>query len=281
MLAIALGLGVAVTYGTGDFFGGVASSRARVASVIVLAHLAGALGLLVVVPFAGGRVSVAALADGAAGGLIGLCGLLLFYRGLAGGRMAVVAPVSAVVAAMVPVLVGVLRGERLGALAVLGIVAALVGVVLVSTGEGTASGRPVMRSVRDDVLLALGAGLAFGVVFAILGSVPDDGGLWPVLAQRVTSTTAVSLALVASGSFALPGPGARRPSLASGLLDTAANALFVLAARAGDLAVAGVLGSLYPVATVVLAWRVLHEHVRPVQIVGVVIALGGAGLLAV
>jgi drug/metabolite transporter (DMT)-like permease len=217
---------------------------------------------------------------GGCAGVCGLGGLLLFYRALAGGRMAVVAPTSAVAAAVVPVVVGLTTGERVGALGLVGIAAALTGVVLVSSGEGNAAGRSTTRSVAADAALALAGGSAFGVVFALLGSVGDDSGLWPVLAQRATSVGVLAVVLVVLRQAALPPAGARTHAAAAGLLDTGANALFVLAARAGDLAVAGVLGSLYPVATVVLASRVLGEHIRAIQIAGIVLAIAGAALLA-
>lgn len=280
MIAVVLGFGVALTYGTADFFGGLASSRGRAAIIVLWSQMVGLLGIALVAPVAGGRPVLRDMVAGGTAGIVGLSGLILFYRALSGGRMAVVAPTSAVAAAIVPVTAGLVGGEHLDTLGVLGMVVALVGVVLVSSGEGNAAGRVTTRSVGADAGLALAAGVAFGVVFAILGSVGRDSGVWPVLAQRGVSVTVLAVVLLASRTLELPPPGTRTKACAAGLLDTSANALFVLAARQGDLAVAGVLGSLYPVATVVLASRVLREHIRLVQVAGIILAVAGATLLA-
>ena len=140
MLAVLLGLSVAVTYGTGDFFGGMATARSRPSVVVLWSQLGGLVGIAALAPLAGGRPSAGDLVRGSLAGVAGLGGLVLFYRALAGGRMAVVAPTSAVAAAVVPVAVGLATGERVGLLGVAGIGAALTGVVLVSRGEESATG---------------------------------------------------------------------------------------------------------------------------------------------
>jgi drug/metabolite transporter (DMT)-like permease len=276
VLAVLLGLGVAVSYGTGDFFGGVATSRSRPALIIVWSQVAGLVGIVVLAASVGGRLDAHDLLFGAAAGVCGVP----FYRALSGGRMAVVAPTSAVTAAIVPVVVGLLGGERLGLLGFGGVAAALTGVVLVSSGEGEAMGSPTTRSVRADAALAIAGGVGFGVVFALLGQVGDNSGLWPVLAQRGTSVTVLATILLLRRELQPLPATARIPAGIAGVLDTLANALFVLSARAGDLAVVGVLASLYPVTTVLLAARVLGEHIRPVQIAGIALAIAGAALLA-
>jgi len=287
--AVLLGLLVAAVYGAGDFFGGLASRRRSASLVVLWAQAAGLVGLLLLVPLVGGSPSGRDLWLGAAAGLVGLVGVLLLYRGLAVGRMSVVAPVTAVGAAFVAFVVGVAGGEGLPATRLAGAALALGGVAVVSrppdeppaeaarpggpgTGAGSRGGNPLV-----ELGLALGAGTAFGLVFALLAEVGRAAGLWPVLVQRAASVPTLLAIAVAAG---LP----RRATLSdlrlivpAGLCDATANVLFVLAARAGALSVVGVVSSLYPAGTVLLAALVLKERVSASQ--GLGLALAGAGVI--
>lgn len=279
MLAVGLGLLVATTYGAGDFFGGLASRRRSATLVVLWSQGAGLAALLVLVPLLGGSPGPADLGLGVAAGLIGLCGVLLLYRGLAVGRMAVVAPVTAVGAAFVPFVAGVAGGEELPASRLAGAVLALAGVALVSRGHAD-PGEQAKESPLVELALALGAGIAFGVVFVLLARVGGDAGLWPVLTQRAAS---VPTLLVASSVAGVPRRATRtdlRLIVPAGLCDAGANALFVAASRAGALSVVGVVSSLYPAATVLLASVVLKERVTRSQGVGLVLAGTGVVLLA-
>jgi len=280
-----LGLLVAVVYGAGDFLGGLASRRLPVSLVVLWSQGTGLLGLMLVVPLVGGSPSGLDIGLGAVAGVAGLCGVLLLYRGLSVGRMSVVAPVTAVAAAFVTFVVGVLGGEGLPPTRLAGAVLALGGVALVSRDpsapfEGSQSqGR--FGAPRAELGLALGAGLAFGGVFVLLSNVGDDAGLWPILTQRVA---AVSMVLASALVARMPRrvtPGDLRIIVPTGLCDAGANVLFILASRAGDLSVVGVLSSLYPAATVLLAALVLKERLNRAQDLGLLLAAAGVVLLAV
>ncbi|WP_409332349.1 EamA family transporter [Trujillonella humicola] len=269
-MAVVLALASAVVYGTADFLGGLASRRATVPAVVALSQAAGLVALLLLLPWLGGPVTGADLLWGAGAGVAGATGLLVFFRALAGGVMSVVAPTTAVTAAAVPVLVGVATGDRIGVPAGLGILLALVAVALVSAEEGL----DALRAARPAALLpALLAGLAFGCFFVLLDRTGEDSGLTPLVTARVASIGLVVL-VAAAGRRPLRPPRAALPLvLVSGVLDMAANALFLLATQApGQLAVTGVLASLYPVSTVVLAQVVLRERLAPAQVAGLAAA---------
>ena len=279
-VAVFLGLLVALTYGAGDFLGGLSSRRLDAVTVVQSSQLVGLAGLTVAVLLVPDQVLLGAdLVRGAAAGTAGLLGLVLLYRGLAAGAMSIVAPVSAVGAAVLPLAWGLGQGERPSALALVGVALALVAVALVSSpgnDEAVAAGR------SREITLALLAGAAFGVLFILLGDTSDDSGLWPVFSARVTSATLVTLVLLGMGRPPrVPPVGTRALVAGAGLLDVAANALFVYAARAGLLSLVAVLSSLYPAATVVLARVVLHERTDRRQQAGLVAALAGVVLIAV
>jgi drug/metabolite transporter (DMT)-like permease len=276
-VAVVLALASAVVYGASDFLGGLSSRRASVFGVVVVSQAVGLLALLVLLPWLGGPVQPADLAWGAAAGLAGAAGLVVFFRALASGVMSVVAPVTAVTAAAVPVLVGLASGDSVTAWAAVGIALALVAVVLVSADGGLSA----LRTARPASLLpALVAGAAFGVFFVLLDRISSDAGLTPLVAARVVSAAFVGgLALVGRRSLRVP-----RPALplvaASGVGDMSANALFLLATQQGGaLAITGVLASLYPVSTVVLAQLVLRERLGRAQVAGLVTAVAAVVLI--
>lgn len=278
-VAVLLGLLVALSYGAGDFLGGLSSRRLDAVTVVQASQLVGLTGLAIAVLLVPDQVLLASdLVRGAVAGAVGLLGLVLLYRGLAVGAMSIVAPVSAVGAAVLPLAWGLGNGERPGPVALLGVALALVAVALVSSpanDESVAPGR------SKEIALALLAGAAFGVLFILLGDTSDDSGLWPVLGARVASATLVTVVLLGRGRPPrVPPVGTRALVAGAGLLDVAANALFVYAARAGLLSLVAVLSSLYPAATVVLARVVLHERTDRRQQVGLVAALAGVVLIA-
>ncbi|RBY89168.1 EamA family transporter [Blastococcus sp. TBT05-19] len=276
-MAVVLALASAVVYGASDFLGGLASRRATVFAVVALSQVAGLTALLVLLPWVGGPVTTADLGWGAAAGLTGSTGLLVFFRALAGGVMSVIAPVTAVTAAAVPVLVGLLGGDRIGPAAAGGIALALVAVVLVSAESGLRA----LRAVRPAGLLpALAAGAAFGLFFVLLDRTSADAGLTPLVAARTASVAMVLLVALAARRSVRPTRAALPLIVASGVGDMAANGLFLLATQAGDpLAITGVLSSLYPVSTVVLAQLVLRERLVPAQISGLAAAAAAVVLI--
>jgi drug/metabolite transporter (DMT)-like permease len=278
-VAVFLGLLVALSYGAGDFLGGLSARQIAPLVVVQRSQLVG-LGLLVVlVAVVPGQDPIAAdLARGAAAGAIGAVGVGLLYRGLAVGAMAIVAPITAVGAAVLPVAWGLSSGERPGGLALTGVGLALVAVALISSAAdpGVAGG----SSRGREVGLALVAGAAFGGVFVCLGNTSADSGMWPVFAARVASVGLASLVLLARRQRAVVPPGSRLVVAATGALDVTANAMFLLAARSGLLSLAAVVSSLYPAGTVVLARVVLHERITTRQQGGLALALTGVVLIA-
>jgi drug/metabolite transporter (DMT)-like permease len=247
----------------------------------VAASQAAALVLLVVgVPLEGSAVGWDDLGLGALAGGVGVVGILLLYQGLATGAMGVVAPVTAVGAAVVPLAVGLATGERPDPLALLGALVALGAVALVAGGHEEVPGATQERRGRSPLLLAVGAGTAFGLVFVLLGATDEASGFWPLLGGRTVSVTLVGVWLVRSRTPFLPRPGNRLVVVGAGLLDVTANGLYLLAVREGLLSVVAVLSSLYPAATVVLARVVLGERLRPAQLAGLGLGLAGVTMIA-
>lgn len=274
---VLLALASALSFGSGDFLGGMATRRGSATAVVTWSYVLSGLLLLVASLATGGSVTARDLLLGAGAGVLGAGGIALLYRALAIGQMSAIAPVTALLAAAVPVAVGLVQGERPGARAGVGMVVAVGAVVLVSA-EGGGSLRP---ADRRGVTLALGAGLLFGCFFVGISLTDDDSGLWPLLAARLASLALVA-ALVAGGRIAAPRPRGRAgwATAGAGVFDGAGNVLYLLAIRDGLLTVGTVLSSLYPVATVVLAWLVLRERFSPVQRAGMVLAVPAAVLLA-
>ena len=276
-MAVVLALSSAVVYGASDFLGGLASRRATVFGVVALSQLTGLVALLALLPWLGGPVTGADLGWGAAAGLVGATGLLIFFRALSRGVMSVIAPVTAVTAAAVPVLAGLLGGNRIGPVAGVGILLALVAVVLVSAEGGLGQ----LRAARPASLGApLAAGAAFGCFFVLLDRTSADSGLTPLVAARIASFVLVVVVALAGRRSLRVGRAALPFVLASGVGDMTANALFLLATQQeGQLAITGVLASLYPVSTVVLAQSLLRERLVPAQFAGLISAIGAVVLI--
>lgn len=280
MLAIALGVAVAVTYGAGDFFGGLSARKVADSVTVLVSQASALLVLLIVVPFAGGSPTLRGCGLGALGGLAGVAGVTLLYRGLAAGDMGVFAPITAVGAAVVPLAFGLATGDKLSGWTSLGAVVALAGVAGVATGGGDPAAPRDLAAVRAQVGWASLTGAIFGLVFVLLGRTGDDAGLWPILFQRLASVSAALLVVRRRRLAVAPARAELRTIVPAGLCDGGANALFLLAARAGNVSVASVLGSLYPASTVVLARFVLHERLRRTQVAGLVLVGAGVGLIA-
>ena len=277
---IVLGLAAAAAWGSADFGGGLAGRRAALFGVVVFSLLAGCGLALVLAVVRGERVPgppevALALVAGVFGGI----GIGALYGGLAGGRMGVVAPISGVLSAVVPVSAGILLQGLPGPGALAGIALAIVAVVLVSAApsgdaDGT-TGRPIarIRGVPRDALIAIVAGVALGLLSLVLSRLPAGSVFGPLVLVRLVEATVVTSVLVV----------ARRPwrlqrsvwllVAVVGGLDMAGNALFVMAAQLGRLDIAAILSSLYPVATLALAAVVLKERIAGVHAIGVSAAI--------
>jgi uncharacterized membrane protein len=275
-MAILLALCSALAYGVSDFIGGIASRRTSAWAIAVAGTGTSAVCTSLAALVVGTAASPASLAWGAVAGFGGGLGTGFLYRGFAVGRMSVVAPVSAVGAAVVPVLAGVVTGERPSLLVWIGVVVAMPGIWLVSSApEHPASDpgsdwAPTGRwGLPEGLIDAVLAGIGFGMLFAALGQVPHSAGLWPLaLSQMVAVPTVVLTATVLRGQWV---PRGRRPvglAALSGALGASATGTFLLATQHGFLTVAGVLASLYPATTVLLAALVLRERIHRSQGVG-------------
>ncbi len=279
-MAIMLALGAAAFYGAGDFVGGLAARRNAVLTVALGAQLSGLLLLLVALPFLGPAiVTTADVANGAVAGVFGGLGLVVVYRSLAKGPMSVVAPTTALSASTVPVLVGLALGERPGLAVIAGIGVAFAAVALITREER--GDHPVARRAAVRALLpALAGGAIFGLFFVFLHRTGSDAGVWPLLAARLTSVPVLAFLVLARRTPVRPDAALLGAVLVSGVLDMAANILFLLASRHGMLAVVAALTGLYPAATVVLAQTRLGERMAPVQLTGLGVAALAAVLVA-
>jgi len=276
-VAVLLALVSALAYGLSDFVGGLVSRRVSAWSVAFLAGISATLCTAAIALVVPGSPAAADLSWAVLAGLGSGVGTGFLYRGFASGRMGVVAPVSAVGAAVVPVLVGTVTGERPSLLVWVGIVAALPGIWLVASepaddlsriGDAREEAGEVAPRFAPGLMDGLVAGLAFGVLFAALGQVPDTAGMWPLaLAQAVSVPTVVLVAVMLGATWVPRGRTVHWAWLAGPLGATAAAA-FLLATQRGYLTVAGVLASLYPAVTVLLAALVLRERVHRAQGVG-------------
>jgi len=276
-MAIALAILSAALWGGADFLGGTAARHLKVLVVTFASQFAGLLTVMLVLLATGEPLSVEGALYGAAAGIVGALALSVFYAALAAGVMSLVAPLSAL-GAVVPVSVAVAQGASLGLLAVGGIAITLAGVVLIARRE------PDAPALTPRVLaLAAGAALGIGTVLTLfqLGTdAPGSSGLGVVAAARVASITVTGLAILATRTR-LTMTRAQAGRIAGvGVADTGANALFAVASETGPDALVAVLGSLYPVTTVLLARAFLAERLTPRQAVGVGLALGGAALLS-
>jgi drug/metabolite transporter (DMT)-like permease len=276
-VAVLLALASALLWGASDFGGGLASRRAGAQAVVAGSQGAGLLVLLVLLPWLGGRPTAGDLLLGAAAGAAGGIGLVVFYRAMAGGVMSVIAPTTGVCAAAVPVLSGLAFGEHIAPAAAAGIVLALVAVVLVAAEGGLGS----LRAVRPATVgPALVAGVLFGLFFVFLHHTSPSSGLAPLVAARVTSVVLIVAATLA-GRQSLRIPRRVLPVVAlAGLGDVTANALYLVATQHGQLAITGVLASLYPASTVVLAQLVLRERLVATQAAGLAAATAAVVLIA-
>ena len=213
-----------------------------------------------------------------AAGVSGVSALGLFYSALAMGTMSIVAPISASGAAL-PVIVGLASGDTLSVLAATGLAVTMLGVVLASLEATHEEERAHTRASRRSIGLALAAALGFGGYFALSDSAADESVLWLLVFVRVVGVP-VLLLLLLTGGAALPSGRDRRLVAGAGVLDVSATGMYGVAQTLGSLSVVSVVGSLYPVTTVLLARGVLGERLRRIQAVGVVLALLGVALIA-
>jgi drug/metabolite transporter (DMT)-like permease len=282
VVAVVLALAAGVAWGVSDFLGGFNSRRLALVAVLLISQT---VGLALLLPLAmlhsPPPLDVATIGFAITGSASGLLGIAALYRGMAVGMVSIVAPISATGAAL-PVLFGLLRGERATPLQSVGIALALIGIVLASRAPGEAksasSSRPVLAR---GVGLAIVAALGFGGFFVLIHEASVHDVLWATVFQRLTGLSIMLIAtLVVRPSLRVG--WSRVPSLLLvGALDTGANVLYAYASIFGLVSLAAVLASLFPVVTVILAWVVLHERLSASQGLGVVSALTGVALISI
>lgn len=278
MTAIAFSLLASLCWGLADFTAGLKSRRLSVLLVLLWVDLAGLIVILSVIGISGEplpdqRTVLYALLAGA----VGSTALGAFYKALSVGTMSIVAPISAT-GVMIPVIVGLASGDTLTLVVALGMAAAIAGVLLASREEvdELAEGGPNRRAI----LLALAAAVGFGLYFVFADIAADGSVLWLLALGRSVVIPVLVLLLAATRSSFVPPPRDRWQLALIGCFDLTATGLYGVATTKGELSIVAVVGSLYPVVTVLLARGVLHERISRIQAVGVVLALAGVGLVS-
>lgn len=291
-MAALLGLAAAVGYGGADFLGGLLSRRAGALLVVLWSQVAGLVVLLAAAAALGpGRPSALALGWGGAAGAAAAAGLVVYFRGLSRARMGVVASLTAVVAALLPVLVGVGLGERPSAVALAGVGLAIGAVAIVSLSSSLAAtpgaaappaemGRLRTAAAAPGVVEAVVAGAAFASFFICLDRAGDGNALWPVVAANVASTAVLAAVVTARRRSWRPTGVPWAGLVAAGVLGTGASLAFLLAVRQGLLSLVSVLASLSPAVTVALARVVIGERLSRAQLAGLAAAVAGVALIA-
>jgi drug/metabolite transporter (DMT)-like permease len=281
VLGILLGLGASLCWGVSDFVGGLQSRRSPQLGVMVIGATIAFITLLVIAAIGGGPIPESKyLLVGAAGGVSVTIALVAFYRGLAIGMMNVVAPIAAT-GVILPVIVGIVDGDKPGPVRLVGAVIAIVGVVLVSRQEN--DGSPASAAMGLSVVLALVAALGFGGEFVALSYSSKGDPLWGAVIAVGTYLLLLIIATgvaLSRGADLKPNAGAWPWLLALGLFFAGANALYAGGTVHGDLSAVAVAASLYPAITVLLARGVLGERVRRIQDVGIVAAVVGIVMIA-
>lgn len=273
-LAIICGLVSALTWGAGDFAGGLASRRANALSVVFFSQLVGGgLLLCLAAAFAQSLPPVDHLLFGGLAGIFGVVGLTGLYKGLAHGRMGLVAPLSAMVTALVPMAFSFFVEGFPGWLRMIGFAIAVAAVWFLSS-PGSDS-----KIATGELWLSVWAGLGFGLFFIFMDQASSQAILWPLVAARVAAILVMFTLLATTRQLAAPPKDQFAFIALAGILDTAGNAAFVMAAHFGRLDIAAILASLYPASTVLLAWLVFHERLGRRQWVGV--ATAGVALVLI
>lgn len=246
-------------------------------AVAILSQFAGFVLLLAVTPLIPGHLTRESVTFGLLGGVCGGAGVMLLYHALSIGKMGVVSPITAVLAAAIPVIVGLTRGDRLTAWQVAGIVVALVAVVLISLSTEP-DGRIELSTA--GVREAIASGILLGGFYIFLALAGKSSGVYPLVFARFGSSVLLVIVALVLRRTILPVRASIALILLTGAIDMSANVLYVLAAYAGYLSIAAVLTSLYPASTVFLARFVLGERLANVQKAGVALALAGVALIA-
>lgn len=278
LLTLLLSCGTALGFGISDFIGGNASRTERPVRVAAFSHVAGLIGMLAAaLLWRATAISASDIGWGAAAGVSGGIGIFSLYAALRAGRMGVVAPITAAIGASLPVLYGTLVGERLAPLGTAGLAVVFVAILLVSIPRAEGH-EPLSRAALGFSVLA---GVFFSGSFILLSNTTAASGLWPAVALRVVSVTVLGTGSLLTTRGLVPARPVLPAVIAAGLIETTATVFMLLAVQSGPIAVAAVVGSLYPAVTALLARVTIKEHLARHQIVGLGIAIVGITLLSV
>ena len=270
-----LALAAAVLAGTGDFFGGKATKKTNVVSVLAISHFLGLIIILILAPLMADEFTSKDFFLGVLASSFGLCGLTLLYRGLAKGPMAIVAPITAVACATLPVIWGLLSGEKLSAVQIVGVFVGLLAIFLVSWTPGE------RKAIKGSLVLeALVAGLSFGAFFIVIDGTSETTAPWPVVGSRVFSVLVIFLFVIIGRKNIKPEKNSTPFIVGAGFFDTLANVVLLAALNKGLLSLVSVLASFYPAVTVLLARFFLKEMMLKNQIIGLALGLTSIALLA-
>lgn len=273
-VAIALSLLSAVAYGVSDFLGGIFTRTSSPWRIATAGQASSTLCVVLLAPFFAGSPTTRDFLFGALAGIGSGIGAAFLYRGLSSARMSVVAPISAVGAALIPVLAGFGLGDRPSAVTFAGIALAFPAIAMISMTKNAGAAH------RSGVLDGIIAGVGFGFLFVFLGLIDPNAGQWPVATMYVFSALSVVAVAVAVHEVWAPQTRADARGLLLGPIGALAAIAFYFASNYGLLSVVSVISSLYPASTVLLAALVLHERIRPLQGIGLIVAATAVSLVA-
>jgi len=271
LISILLGLTSAVSWGAGDFTGGLAARKTGAYRAVFYGEVIG-LALLFMAVLASPQPApdFNSILLSTAAGALGTVGLMLLYTAMAQGRMSIAAPVSALLAAALPVLVGMVRDGFPGYLVLLGFGFALAAIWLISHGE---DGVKDILTHLSDLRLPLFAGVGFGLYFVLMNAATRETTFWPMVYSRGAGTLAMALFIVSRRDSFVTVRAAWPAMILNGILDVGGNFFYVLAGQTGRLDISAVLSSLFPGSTVILAWIILKERLTRTQWLGILCAL--------
>lgn len=276
LLALAFGGLSALSWGSGDFNGGLATKRLGVLHVLTVVHGVGLVLTLVLALLTRQALPpTAELALAAGAGVIGLISLGALYRGLAEGQMGIAAPVSSVLSAALPLIFSiVVRGTQPDSAQQIGFAVALVAIVLISLASGKIEG-------TSGLGMAVTAGIGFGIYFILMSFIQSDSVYWLAAVSRALTFGVLLMIVIRQRRILAPPNGLTGAMLLlAGVLDVFGNIFFLLSAQSGRLDIAAVVVALYPAVTIVLAAGLLKERMSRLQVLGVVLALGAVALIA-
>ena len=275
MLAIVLSLAAAIAYGVGDFWGGLSSRRTHMVRVLPVILFTGTITIVALVPFLGATFAPEAMTSGALAGVFGTAGFFLVYYALALGPMGVASAIIAVLAAAIPYIFGLVRGDVITPLGVIGAAIAFVSILLVCKTTEDAT-HPV---TQKTVIVSIFGGFAVSGFFLSLALAPESSGLAPILVTRCIQLSVFVVLFVLLRNRVAKGQPDLGMATGSGVFDALAAAAFIFATHTGQLAIVAVITNLYPAVTVLFAHYVIHERLERHQIFGLIGACLSVGLL--